>query len=77
MNVDPRPFKHFKDWAGATILPLAPLVLAPAPPDDEHWQAWALSIIQVPSVAGYQPPDPRDYASWTEWALRFNQAVPL
>jgi hypothetical protein len=39
------------------------------------WVNWGFTIIQLPRVASRQPPDPRYFADWKEWAIRFNQAV--
>lgn len=76
MNVDPRPFELFKEWADATSLPLSRLIIVPTPPK-EDWQQWGLEVIQQPNVARYQPPTPSGFNSWKEWAIRFNQVVPL
>ena len=43
----------------------------------EFWKEWALTLIQKPSIASKNPPDPRYFEDWREWAMRFNQAVPL
>lgn len=77
MNVDPREFLSVRDWADATTLPLSHLLIVPIMIDPKKWNDWALTVIQSPKVAQHQPPNPREFSDWQEWAIRFNQAVPL
>lgn len=76
MNVDPRLFDQFQDWAEATVLPLSRLITVPLPRGEE-WQDWGMAVIQDPKISQYKPPIPLGFNSWTDWALQFNQVVPL
>lgn len=77
MNIDPREFLSVRDWCDATTLALSQLMIVPIMIDPKKWVEWGLTVIQSPKVSKFQPPDPRDFPEWREWALRFNQAVPL
>lgn len=77
MNIDPRSFTNVKDWCEATTLPLSKLLTVPTLTDPDEWAEWGYTVIQAPALAQYIPPDPRFFVDWQEWALRFNQAVPL
>lgn len=46
--------------------------------DDPHdWQVWALTVVQSPRIAAFNPPNPLEFTQWREWAQRFNQTVVL
>lgn len=40
-----------------------------------HWKDWAASVVLLPGIANFQPPDPNGYDDWLEWANGFNQTV--
>lgn len=78
MNVDPRMAKDAREWVEYTISPLAALLGTVAPlQNNMDWVDWAYTVIQDPAVQKFNPPDPRFFNNWQEWAFRFNQAVPL
>lgn len=77
MIIDPRGLDAIT-WANQTIPSLARLgVLAPSLQDEEQWRQWGLVVMQDPRVARFNPPIPQGFDDWREWAVRFNQAVPL
>lgn len=58
----------------------APLLGYSQPPrldNPEHWQTWALSVVQSPRIAQFNPPNPLLFGHWREWAERFNQTVEI
>ncbi len=45
---------------------------APIPPADEkNWQPWAVSVVGLPQVSRYNPPNPLYFNDWRVWATRF------
>lgn len=76
MNVDPRGMTVM-NWAECMILPLsrlAPTVARLLRAED--WEEWALGLVQNSQIARFNPPDPRHYTKWEDWALQFNLVVP-
>jgi len=63
------------DWCDSMAFILGPVMAPQKLLDPTQWKAWALSVIQSPPLARFQPPDPEDFDHWEEWADRFNQAV--
>lgn len=74
--IDPR-YLSVVEWADFVCLAIS----VTAPPmklqDPSQWVIWAYTIIAVPSVAAFSPPDPRGFSDWRTWAERFVEAVPL
>lgn len=45
--------------------------------DEDKWREWASDVISIPQIAAVGAPLPAGFATWQEWALRFNEAVML
>lgn len=43
--------------------------------DGMHWKDWATSLILLPAIASFTPPDPNTYSEWLDWANDFNRTV--
>jgi hypothetical protein len=73
--IDPRPMNNPMEWADLSTPEL--LRFGPIPKMDGSfdWVNWGVRLIQLPSLATKQPPDPRYFTEWKDWATRFNQAV--
>ena len=73
--IDPRGMS-LPQWTDAVNLTLAttgPLeVLA-----GDDWVRWALTLLALPKIALFSPPDPRGFTDWRMWAERFVESVPL
>lgn len=77
MNIDPRIVKDVVEWSDFMTAPLLPLSIFRRLDDPEKWQEWAYHLVQSQKIAAFNPPDPRLFDDWKEWAFRFNQVVPL
>lgn len=75
MSIDPR-FLSVIEWSEFTTPLLVTRAAVPRLLDPEKWREWALTVLQSPKIAQYNPPDPRIFTDWRDWAYRFNQAVP-
>jgi hypothetical protein len=76
MIIDPRHLNvvEWTDYMGDELTGYA------APPrldDATQWRAWALIVVQAPAIAVSNPPDPRHFSDWRDWAMRFQQAVTV
>lgn len=76
MNIDPR-YLSVTQWTDAMRLQLEGRSAPPRLDDPNAWADWALIVVQAPRIAKMNPPDPRKFLDWRDWASRFNQAVPL
>lgn len=76
MIIDPR-FLGVVEWTDFMVDELTGRSAPPRLDDPEQWKAWALLVVQSPQIAASNPPDPRQFDDWREWAMRFNQAVTL
>ena len=74
--IDPRGLSATQ-WCEITALGLSSVGTIPPLENEFHWGDWAYSVIQIPGIAHYAPPDPRQFSDWEDWAFRFIQAVPL
>jgi hypothetical protein len=74
MIIDPRGLTA-TEWCDymADELTVLPMKIA----RDEDWRDWARHVIQDPSIARHNPPNPEFFEDWQEWAFRFNESVPL
>lgn len=43
----------------------------------EDWRQWGRQVLTLPGLARYNPPDPYGFEQFTDWADRFNGAVPV
>lgn len=73
-TIDPR-FMTVQEWTDSMNFPLVDKVKAPRLDDPTAWKDWAYQVIQSPSISKLNPPDPRLFDDWREWAFRFNQAL--
>lgn len=76
MNVDPR-YMTVIEWTDFMVPLLVKAGRVPRLDNPQFWKEWALTLIQKPTIGQFSPPDPRHFDDWREWAMRFNQAVPL
>lgn len=74
--IDPRGLT-VTDWCDSMALELARMMSPQVLLSPERWREWAHTVIQVPSISKFVPPNPDQYEDWREWAIRFNQTVPL
>lgn len=73
--IDPRGLT-LQDWCDSVALGLANFAPPPRLMDAALWREWANTVIQIPAVALFSPPDPQQFTHWYDWAERFVQAVP-
>lgn len=76
MNIDPRGLT-VREWADFTVPLLDPWGGVGKLENDRDWQVWAASILNLPRMSTFSPPDPYQFKDWREWVFRFNQAVDL
>lgn len=51
---------------------------APIPPQTEKsWQAWAVTVVALPQVSRYSPPNPMQFTDWRLWASRFSSTYDV
>lgn len=72
--IDPRGLTVI-EWTDSMVFPLLDLARPSRLDNPDAWHEWALQVIQSPMVSDLNPPDPRGYATWQEWAIRFNQVL--
>lgn len=76
MSINPRDMT-VKDWCDQNVPLLVRYGQVPFIQDPARWQDWGVSVIKNPGVAAFNPPDPRFFTNFYEWAERFNSVVPL
>jgi hypothetical protein len=76
MNINPRNLT-VKTWCDFNVPLLARYGQVPFLQNEADWQQWGVEICKVPGVAGFNPPDPRFFTNFYDWAAQFNSAVPL
>lgn len=74
--VDPR-YLSILEWCEFTTPLIKDRAAVPRLLTPDDWRSWALTVLQSPQIARYNPPDPLGFEQWQDWAFRFNQAVPL
>jgi hypothetical protein len=75
--IDPRGMADVREWADFVTLPLLIFGADPRRLDNPmNWKEWAYNLTQSTTLQKYNPPDPRFFSEWQEWASRFNQVVP-
>ncbi len=62
-------------WADETAAMLYDLTAVPRLDAPGEWSVWAASVIGLPAIAAFNPPDPVSFADWRAWAVRFNEAM--
>lgn len=76
--IDPRGMRDAREWVDFVTLPLQQIGVTPRRLDDpKNWKSWAFNVVQSAHLARFNPPDPRYFDDWMEWAFRFNQVVPV
>ena len=66
-----------KQWCDFNVPQLAVYGQVPFLVDEADWQQWGVAICKNPGIAAFNPPDPRFFGDFYDWAERFNSAVPL
>lgn len=74
ITIDPHGFGVI-EWTDRMTLELEPFGDIPELNDPGKWQEWARAVIQNVKIAACQPPDPRFYSNWRDWAYRFIQTI--
>lgn len=74
MIVWPTQNMTFKDWADSLRLTRKDLRINPIVIDEKKWQYWAFQILQNKQCQTANAPQPNEYPSWREWAMRFINA---
>jgi hypothetical protein len=64
-------------WANGVALTLSTYGVIPKLASEESWKAWAETMLMIPVIAAFTPPDPRPFTFWRDWAERFIQVVTL
>jgi hypothetical protein len=72
--VDPF-YASIEAWADETVGMLYNLSAVPRLDAPGEWIGWATDLIGLPAIAAYNPPDPKTFDDWREWAMRFNEAM--
>lgn len=76
MNINPIGMA-VKDWCDWMVSELRAYGLVAILDDPRNWRQWAIRVSELPGLAGFNPPDPRAFDDFYEWAQRFNGAVQL
>ena len=75
--IDPRGMT-VTDWTDRMALQIGNSgVLVERLDDPKEWRDWAAELLDSPTLEGQNAPNPYQFESWVEWAMRFNQAVEL
>lgn len=75
MTIDPR-FIEWPQWSALTASQTLAYADLPRDVPEQKWAAWAtFAAGAVPAVAAVQAPLPIFYATWRDWALKFNEYV--
>lgn len=72
--IDPR-FLTVQDWTDSMVFPIKDKAQIERLNDPNAWKEWAFNLIQYGRISFFDPPDPRFFDDWREWAFRFNQAI--
>ena len=64
-----------RDWADQVVLDLRKYGALPQLDDEENWQEWAVMFCAISGISQQNPPDPRYFSDWREWASRFAQVM--
>lgn len=75
MNIDPvyMTRKRFADFMVMRLYKLGTIPILMH--EDDDWRDWAMRLQSVPQIAAFNPPDPRMFETFVEWARRFNLVV--
>lgn len=73
-TIDPR-FCTVQEWTDSMVFPLIDKSKTPRLDNPDAWKEWAMHVIQSGRIARYNPPDPRFFDDWREWAFRFTQVL--
>lgn len=73
-TIDPR-YCTVQEWTDSMTYPLMDKSKAPRLDNPEAWKAWACHVIQSGKLSGRNPPDPRFYDDWREWAFDFTKVT--
>lgn len=76
MTFDPR-FMSWDRWSSETKAAHLTNGTLPQGVPEERWQDWASMALAIPANAQRQIPQPQFFASWRDWAYRFNEYVVL
>lgn len=76
MNINPAGLT-IKEWCDFMVSELDAFGQAPILDDEADWRTWGQQVLLLPGLAAFNPPNPRDFDDFFEWASRFNAAVPL
>lgn len=74
--IDPRGLSVFQ-WCDFAAMTLSSYGNVPTLKQASDWVDWANSILMIPILNQYSPPDPRHFTEWNDWAERFVEVVPL
>lgn len=61
----------FDEWSNQMLLDLQQYGNIPLPSGLANWREWAQSLLLVPGISVYNPPEPVLSDSWVDWAQRF------
>jgi hypothetical protein len=61
---------ELRDWADQVILDLDKFGPIRRLEDDGDWQTWGTQFQTISGLSQKNPPDPRFFNDWREWATR-------
>lgn len=73
-RIDPR-YMTVQDWTAAVAIDLEEFGSVPQLLNPAAWQDWAATVVGMSAISGVVLPNPYDFASWGDWATRFNDIM--
>lgn len=67
--IDPRGMT-LRDWADSVILATSDVWSVGKLTDEARWADWASNLVRAFPVSQQAAPDPYQFDSWSEWAMR-------
>lgn len=64
-----------RDWTDQVVLDLNVYGAIEKLEDESKWQEWAVVFCTMPGISQKNPPDPKGFTDWREWASRFAQVM--
>lgn len=72
--IDPRTLT-VQEWTSLVNQSIASFASPVTLKDESEWLSWAITVMSIPSIVIFSPPDPRLFDDWLSWAERFVQCV--
>lgn len=65
---------EWTDYVNQTLQSLGGSVV-PVLSNAEEWRTWAATVVLLPGISVFNPPDPYQFDDWRSWADAFNRTV--